>query len=239
MSKYKRIGKKELNDLKRIEALLESTKKKEVLVEKVKQIQEVHKEESEAIQCLPYQHKQVKITELGVSQHAHERAIERFGLKRTTQKEVSDFLLKHLLSSKYIGQIICSDGNEGHMFVKGQIVYQLNLELTNIITVIKVEHKIRNNPFNCKIENLLFKEFRKLDRKEHATLKRLNEFVYDAKVEIAECERRIHRTKSLPVRLSCKGRIAALKQEHETLISEIEMIRTDKRNTAYSIAEII
>lgn len=240
----RKSGKKQFNDLKRIEGLLESAKQppinqKEQLIEKVKKIQEVHKEAAESIPYLPCPHKQIKITSVNPSDHSLMRATERLTLAKTSKDEVTKFLHKQLASSTYIGRVVSEEGSESELFVKGKIRFHLNTGLDTIITVINIGNKSRRNPFNYKVASLLLKEFRKLDRKECATLRKLENYTYDANVQIAECKRRIHHTKSEAVKLSCKGRIVALEQELETLQSEIETIRVTKRNTAYSIAEVV
>lgn len=236
--KRKINGRKAAQDLKRIEDLLQSTKQhKPELIGKVKTIQ--HSKKESPVDYLKCSHQRVKVVDVQLTDHSYERAIDRFSLKHTKKEDVLKYLQKHLSDAEYIGQVTSADGNDSEMFVKGQFCFHLNTELDKIITVVKIENKIKCNPVQDKMNNLVHKEFRKLDRTEKARLRKLHDYRYDVEIEIAEANRRIYRTRSESVKLACQARIKALELELEQLQLEIEQLRTSKRQVAYLLASSI
>lgn len=246
MAKMKRrLTKRELNDYYKIEELIQSTKQqdnqrnKPELIETVKEAQQVKKEIA-PIQYLKCNHKQIKVSDIRVSDHAYERSIERFSLQYTKKDEVEKYLHKHLAEAEYIGRVRSTDGNEGEMFVKDKFCFQLSPDsLDTIITVVKIENKMKQIPAQEKVKRLIFKEFRKLHRTECARIRQLNEYKLESEVEISNLKLRKYRTKSDAVKMSCTARIKAVQMRLNELESEIDTLRDSKRKTAYALASVI
>lgn len=236
----RKIGKQGLKDLQRLESLLESTKQdnKADLIQKAKETQQALKE-ANPVQYLNYSHKQIKVSDVEISQHAYERSIERFSLQHKKWDDVKRYLHKHLTDADYIGRIQCTDGNEGEMFVKNQFCFHLKPEsFDTIITVIKID-KMKYSPAQTKIRNLVAKEFRKLNRREKARVRQLQEYKLEADLEVSKLKLRKYRTKSDSVKLSCDARIKAITLRLDELEKEIESLADMKRQTAYALATVL
>jgi hypothetical protein len=251
----RRLNKRELKDLDNIDRLL-----KEVSHQKVNNVPKIEAKsqptyKSETVEIKPTQVKiepskpkckmlkvgkrEMPINRITVSDHAHQRCVERFGLQHTGRDAVSRYIHKHLADSKHVGKITSTDGNDGEMFVKSQFRFHLSPDLSTVITVVKVENKITPSPVNNKLNELAHREFRKLDRKEKARIRQLKRCELEGEVEIAECKLRAFKTRSEAVKLSCNARIVALENRLEELKQEIQCIKEDKRKVAYALASII
>ena len=181
----------------------------------------------------------VKIEDIKLSHHAYENAIERFSLEETERNEVEKYIRNNLLESEYIGSTTCTDGNEGHMFVNGKQCYQLTLDLKTIYTVYTIDNKIPYSPIRSKLKEVMRKEFNKLDRREHAKLKRLELMEYEVASEISDLKLRHYKTKSQSVKLSCQARINALEISLSELREEIQQLKMDKRQVAKTLAPVV
>ncbi|MEI2465180.1 hypothetical protein [Niallia taxi] len=225
----RRLTNKEMNDLYKIENLLNNPPKPpKVLEERTPKKKE---------QFLEVNNKKININSIKLSDHAIKRSIERLKLKHTKDAEVTAYIRKQLLQSEYIGKITATDGTESEMFLVGTISIQLEPNLTVVKTILKYD-KLPYNPLSDKIKGIIHKEFRKLDRSERAKIKQLELHRYECEAEIAELKLRIYKTKSESVKFASQGRIAALNMRLLECENEIEQIKTDKRQVAYALATV-
>lgn len=227
---YKRIGKKELNDLKRIEDLLESTKQptqKEQLVDKAKQIQHKRKEN---ILTNASKFDTVKMTK-----HAFQRAEERFHMNKDTALPYFRSVLK---SAKEIGVQTANNGGEAILFAKDRIGIYVSTDYKEIRTVIKRD-TITYEPIKAKVAELHAKEIRKITRKEYTCKKRLQDEIYEINVKKAELELRKHKSRSKSVKMACQANINALNIYIKEKEDEINQIRNIKKQIEKSMISVI
>lgn len=244
MAKMKRrLTKKELNDYYKIEELIQSTKQqdsqknKPELIEKVKEAQQVKKETSQK-QILRYGGREIDVNQIFLTDHGYKRSVERMGLKQIERNKVNKHIRKLLLQSIYIGRITATDGNETDMFVYNKYSIHVSPIDYGVTTILEYD-KMKYNPAQKKINSLIWKEFRKLDKKERARIKQLKLHSLEIESEISQLKLRAFKTKSDAVKFSCKGRIAALQLHIQQSKNEIEQIKTDKRQIAYTLATVI
>lgn len=124
-------------------------------------------------------------------------------------------------------------------FVNGKQCYQLTLDLKNIYTVYTIANKIPYSPIRSKLKEVIRKEFNKLDRREHAKIKRLELMEYEVASEISALKLRHYKTKSQSVKLSCQARISALEISLSELREEIQHLKMDKRQVAKTLATMV
>lgn len=230
------LTKGQLNKMNRVSTLLEQINNDCLIESGVQHNQQNQLQKGELLKC---GNLSVPLKSIEVSQHAHERAIIRFSLKYTSKSDVVKFIHKNLIQAEYIGQITDTEGNDSHFFVRNKIGFHLSLDLRLIYTVIKIEDKIAPSPINDKVKELIHKEFRKLDRKEKAELKKFELFKREANYKIAEVSLRKYKTKSLSVKMSCEALINALQESLQEYENNLLRIKTDKRKIAYSLASCI
>lgn len=240
----RRLSKKELDNLQRIDQLIKQTQSdtqnnsiETVLTQTNYPV--IHKAPSET-PVVPYQHfnlkgEQIPLSTLSMSEHAYIRSIERLGLKRTERGEVESYIKKKLSQADYLGLVTAKNGNASEMFLIGNVSIHVNPELTNIVTVIKYD-KLPYSPLNEKVKCVYQKEFRKLDRSERAKIKKLHLHTYETNLEISELNLRKYKTRSESIRLSCSARIKALESHVEALKEELTQIKKDKRLVATNLA---
>jgi hypothetical protein len=181
---------------------------------------------------------QLYMDKIIVTTHAQERAIERFELKNTKPSEVSKYIKKNLVRAEYVGSVTCTDGSESELFVNGLMGFHLTPDFSKVKTIIKI-HKVPSSPISDKVKSMIHKEFRKLDRSEKARRKKLELFKREAQVEISHLKLKEYKTKSQPVKFSCKARITALEMRKQELENQLLQTKIDKRQVINTLITVL
>lgn len=219
-------GKKQLNDLKRIEDLLESTNKKDELVNKTKQIQKVHKQNIDQ--------NEINFDTIKMSDHGYIRSKERFNKDKN---EALPYFRSKLKVAKKIGKQISEQGNPAILYAIGRIGIYVSTDYKEIVTVIKQE-SVTYEPIKEKVRELHAKEIRKIKRKEYTCKRRLEDDTYNINVELAQLKLRHHKSRSESVKLACQARMNALDiyiKEKEEEIVKLQKIRKQIEKSMISV----
>lgn len=178
------------------------------------------------------------VDNLIISSHAYSRALERLQLKSSKTSYVNKHIKKELSKSEYIGKVANNEGDNCELFIYRNTGYYISSDFKTVITVIK--HNRMSSPyFHDKVRPLAVKEFNKLDRSERSKMKKLEVYKLEAEIEAAELKLRIHKTKSISVKLACQGRIEALKTSIVDLENDIVQIKSNKKQVANILASVI
>ena len=181
----------------------------------------------------------LNVKKINATDHAFKRARERFGWNTHNDSQILGNLRNLLSKSVYIGEVIEEEHRKtSHMFVSERRGIYLNKELTEIVTVIMHEY-VTHVPLKRVMLDLHKKELRKLDRKERSRLKHLESLRDDCDVDLAILKRRLKRTRSESIRLSCQAKINAIKQTVNEYEEEIKRIQNEKRAISRSLAAVL
>jgi hypothetical protein len=238
MAKNKRrLSSKELNDLKRIEDLIESTKQpnKVALLQKAKETQQTTQSKNKE-KVLNFGSVEIDTSKLIMTQHSLDRAKERFNMDNST---ASKYFISRLSEASYIGIIDDEESEkQSHLFAVGRTAIHISLDLIHVLTVYKSE-KVTYDPLKEKVLELHRKKFNRYSITEKAKQKRLHQIKLECDVEVSNLKLRIHKTKSPSVKMACEARILGIRQTINEYEREIVSIQTEKRRIARSMISVI
>lgn len=210
----RRLSSRELDQLHKIESLLDNSKSQQSTTSK---------------------NEEINFNKIILSQHAVRRSKERLNMDKDN---ATGYLRSCLKKAKKIGIVVDTDGSESILYANGRIGIYVSTDHEEIKTVIKHEN-ITYSPLKSKIEELHSKELRKFKRKENACVKRLENTILEANVEISQLELRMYRSRSVSVKTACKARISAIKIHIGELEDEIKMIQDSHRQIARSMVSVV
>ncbi|MFL1672660.1 hypothetical protein [Paenibacillus dendritiformis] len=178
---------------------------------------------------------ELKTNQISLSDHAHLRMQERFGIKN--KNEAVGKVREWLRESERIGQISCIDGSESVLYAYNKAAIFLTLDLRTVKTVVKIENiSLR---FKDKVISLHKKELDTLSRLEKSKKKKLKLERLRINVDIAQLEYRAAKTRSKNVRFQCKNQIKSLNEYITNLENELNKIKDQKRDVAKSMVAIL
>lgn len=140
------------------------------------------------------------INNLVISNHAKKRGKERFNI--INEIELDKTIRQNLKIAKYIGLVPASDGNESYLYVHNGMGIHISTELDNVNTLVKYGENYLKDVLNNYNEiknafmNIQAKQLQKLIKSRRTLKKKVINDKLDYNVEIAELDRKIHKTKS-------------------------------------------
>lgn len=169
------------------------------------------------------------VNTINISHHAKERCKERLNTKNDTE---SDILIRdYLRKASYIGVYPTVEGEESHFYSYNSVGVHLNLERTNVNTIVVYGKNYISEVFQfveevkeCMLEAQT-KYMKKLSRTRNSLKRKAVEEELDTRIEIAELERKIYKTKSEKARVRYEQRKAELLvqlSEQQKLLRELE-----------------
>jgi hypothetical protein len=177
-----------------------------------------------------------KISKITLTNHAHERATERFGLKDRAQ--ATGFFREKLRTAGRLGEVIAADGNDAVLYANEGVAIYLSPDLEKVITVC-IHNPFKYNPLKDKVQLLYSKELRKISRTEKAQVRRVKHTKAELEIELAELNLRLLRTKSKAVKTSCEARIMAIKNHLHELEKELKGIQDSKRQISKVLTTLV
>jgi DNA repair exonuclease SbcCD nuclease subunit len=169
---------------------------------------------------------------LTISNHALDEAVKKFGRQH---KLAEGWIRSNFSQAKYIGMVLDDEAaKECRLFSHQRICFILATETDHVITVYPRRHATPT--LTSKINAIIEKEVRKAERKVRAVLNRNTLIKADVKVEIAELERRIVRTKSQSVKSACQARINALNEYLSEITTEEGNVKKEKSTLLKGVA---
>jgi hypothetical protein len=184
---------------------------------------------------MKYGNGKLHLSKIQMTEHGYRRSQERFNMDKS---QSLSYFRSILSKAKLIGTVQDKNGKDSYLYGLGRIAVILDVESPTICTVYKQEN-ISYNPLKVKVAQLHEKEFRKLQRTESARIKKLETFKLEANLEIAQCQYRIHKTRSQAVRNVCYARINAVNERLVELENEIKEIQITKKHVAKSMISVI
>lgn len=171
---------------------------------------------------------------ISVSAHAIDEAVKDF---RVNRKVAEDWIRSNFRKARHIADVIAEDGNPGRLFAGQHITFILDAQVDRVVTVYPSDSVV--STIRTKVESLVTRELRKIERKESATVKRNQLSRLELNVERAACLLRAEKTRSQSVKLAMQARIAAIDEYLTQLNEDIEKIRHEKRKIAKAVAAYI
>lgn len=169
-----------------------------------------------------------------VTHHAIDAAINRF---RVDKRIAEEWIRSGFRQARFVADIISEEGNPCRLFAGKHVTFILDARDDRIVTVYPgdaIAPHIRD-----KVESLITRELRKIERKESATIRRNTIARLELNVERAACILRAEKTRSQSVKLAMKARIAAIDEYLTQLNEDIEKIRHEKRKIAKAVAAYV
>ena len=158
-----------------------------------------------------------------ITTHAEAEARKKFGIRH---KAARQWIETNLRRAQYIGEILSDKGECVRLYGYNRIAFIVQLKRDVVITVYPRTSSAQT--MSTKISELILKEIRKINRAVVSAERRAVLKKADLKVELAETERRLVRTRSDAVRLACEARIKAVKDEIEAIDAEIARKRQEQ-----------
>lgn len=158
-----------------------------------------------------------------ITSHAEKRAIQRFNVQ-TEYARV--WINTNLQRAQFVGYIEGDDGKVSRLFGYNRIAFVLEEQINKVITI--YPRKDISQTIAGKVQAIIAKELRKADRTVRALDRRLTLKRADLRLDLAETERRLLRTRSDAVRLACKARINALEEELRLIDEELAKKRRER-----------
>jgi hypothetical protein len=185
------------------------------------------------------------VKNLAITDHAVERATERFG--RRSKADALNYC-KSILGSdscKYIGVVTGEDGKEAHLYSNGKINIYLSMNLEAVVTLMEVKDRAyhpsfsSDHPLKRKLLSIYEKEIRKYDRTEATLKKKIYNYKFEYDVQVAQLRHRIHKTRSKTVKEDCQKRIAELDTQMKNIENTLGRIVEDKRVVAKAMTALL
>ncbi|WP_103110234.1 hypothetical protein [Brevibacillus reuszeri] len=171
---------------------------------------------------------------ISVSAHAIDEAVKDF---RVNRKVAEEWIRSNLRKARFIANIVSEEGRPSRLFAKNHITFILEEDTDTVITLYPSDYTAAS--IRTKVENVVNRELRKIERKESATVKRNQLSRLELNVERAACLLRAEKTRSQSVKLAMQARIAAIDEYLTQLNEDIEKIRHEKRKIAKAVAAYI
>lgn len=179
----------------------------------------------------------VDVSNVKLSQHGFLRAKERFN--KNTLKDATNYFRGQLETAKYVGVIEDAETHTScHLYANNKIAIILSLDYKTIVTVYKAD-TITYDPLKEKVLELHRKRFNRFTITEKAKTRKLERLRLECKVEVANCQLRSHKTKSVAVKNACVARINAIHQTLNEYEKEIEDLQNEKRRIARSMISVM
>ena len=168
---------------------------------------------------------------IGVAQHAVDKAVAAF---RVDKRVADDWIRSNFRKARYVADIVSEDGKPTRLFAKGAVTFAVAPNEDFVITI--YENVTPDSIIREKVEALLTRELRKIERKEAAEIRRSTLARLELNVERATCILRAEKSRSKSVKLSMQARIAAIDEYYAQIDADIEKIRAEKRRIAKAVA---
>lgn len=180
---------------------------------------------------------ELNLKKLDISDHATEKAIERFKCK---DRDAALIYCKSVLgNAKYIGKTTCEQGGHSHMYVSNKVAIHVSLDMEKIKSIYTLDSNGHYIGLKDIIVNLYEKEFRKVDRKEYTKTKQLELAKIQTESAVAALKLRKFKSRSVVVKRLCDEEISKLLLQIIGMESEIKEIQKNKRMIARSIATVV
>ncbi|PAD72408.1 hypothetical protein [Paenibacillus campinasensis] len=171
---------------------------------------------------------------ISVTQHAIDAAISRFRVDRRIAEE---WIRSGFRQARFVADIISEEGNPCRLFAGKHVTFILDAREDRVVTIYPSE--VRALSVREKVESIINRELRKIERKESATVKRNHLSRLELNVERAACLLRAEKSRSQSVKLAMQARIAAIDEYLTQLNEDIEKIRHEKRKIAKAVAAYV
>jgi len=160
-------------------------------------------------------------TQVIVSNHAVDRAVERLALKRDDARRI---IRTNLRSAEYISDVTDVDGKFGRMFAHDGVAYVLDARYDQVLTLYRYERK--HITLGERFVKMARAELRKWQRKESVIERDIAIKKAKLDVEAAECRYKMAITPSKAVIRVNTERLRMIDDEKATLDAELaEVVR--------------
>lgn len=171
---------------------------------------------------------------LKVSQHAKQRAFERFNVDK---QKAAEWLQSVLKKARYIGEACDDNGDTGHIYAYRRICITLNEDKSKIVTVYE-RHSVFK-PIMEQVEAVIDREIQRLKRKEESFIKRHRRRQLELEHERSRLRIEQLQTRSRAKELAIQARINAINIELADIKQKILDIKRERSAVVKSKAVIV
>lgn len=171
---------------------------------------------------------------IAVTHHAIDKAVSAF---RVDKRIAEEWIRSNFRQARFIANIISEEGNPCRLFSGKHVTFILDAQEDRIVTIYPsdtIAPHIRD-----KVESLISRELRKIERKESATIRRNTISRLELSVERAVCLLRAEKTRSQAVKMAMQARVKAIDEYFAQLDADIENVRHEKRKIAKAVAAYV
>jgi hypothetical protein len=164
-----------------------------------------------------------RMTNVGVTNHAVTRAVERFGIPKG---EARLFVQNHVKLAKFIGIVQDINGRESRLYAYKRMAFHLAVEEDVVLTVLNQHHA--EKPLRKAVESAVSSVMAKMDRKVSRKGRSIDRMKAELKIEIGERELERQRTKSKAKRMALTAYINALNEHFGILDGDLAEIKREQ-----------
>lgn len=169
-----------------------------------------------------------------VTHHAIDKAVSDFGV---AQCDADSWIRSNYRQARFIANIVSKEGRPSRLFTKNRITFVVARDSNTIITLYPSE--VRSMLLRNKVEDLVTRELRKIERQEATTVRRNHLTRLELSVERAACLLRAEKTRSQAVKMAMQARVKAIDEYFAQLDADIENVRHEKRKIAKAVAAYV
>ncbi|MFK4473744.1 hypothetical protein ABH897_003475 [Paenibacillus sp. RC73] len=171
---------------------------------------------------------------ISVSQHAIDKAISAF---RVDKRIAEEWIRSGLRQARFVASVVSEEGKPSRLFAKNHVTFIVAPDQDAVITLYPSDQVAA--PIRSKVEALVMRELRRIERKEVATMKRNTIAKLELAVERASCLLRAEKSRSQSVKLAMQARVSAIDEYFTQIDADIENIRHEKRKVAKAVAAYV
>lgn len=171
------------------------------------------------------------VTTVGVSQHATDKAVERF---RVNKADAAEWIRSNFKKAQFVANITGDDGKPCRLYAFQRIAFVVASDADFVITVYS-QHTATEG-ITVKIRSMLKRELSAAERAERTEERRVRVEKAKLAVEIAQCRLKMEITPSKSVIRTNTARIAQIDAELAKLDAELLAAKRSKTSVAKSVA---
>jgi hypothetical protein len=165
------------------------------------------------------------IGKIHVSQHAIDRAVERFSI---APDKAEQWIRDNVKKARYVSTTVSAEdgGRESRLFVWQRVAYVMDMHIDRVITIYSQHHA--PSTLSQRVQALLNRELTKAERKEAAAVRKADIERKELAVERARAEYRMTVTPSAAVIKLNTKRIKAIDARLAEIDAEIMAVKKEK-----------
>ncbi|MCU6709305.1 hypothetical protein M6D81_11365 [Paenibacillus sp. J5C_2022] len=171
-----------------------------------------------------------------VSQHAIDRAVERFSI---APEKAEQWVRDNVKKARFVSVTVSAEdgGKESRLFVWQRVAYLLAMDMDRVITVYAQHHSLSS--ISGRVQTLLNRELTRAERKEAAAVRKAAIERAELAIERAKCDYRMTVTPSAAVIKANTKRIREIDRRMAEIDAEVLAVKKEKSAIARGLIAYI